>query len=871
MARDIRFRPVAVRLTSAAWLALGLNWAGSVAFADDRPWLDRNRAADERARLIVRQMTLEEKSALLYGYGTREIGGQKWQVYVRGNERLGIPDMVQGDSPAGIWQGSSDVTQLPASVALGATFSREAARSYGRLLGRETRALGYGVIHGPNVDVQRDPRHGRAHETFGEDPWLVSAIGTQYVLGVQENGVMADAKHFAVNTVEQDRRSTDARLSRKVLEELYLFPFQDMVQDANVAMVMCAYTRINGVHACNDENLLQDVLRKRLAFDGIVRTDAGAEHSLRSLSLGVDQEFRSEKYYGKDLIAAVTKGDFPEKDVDAAVVRIVTSMIKFGIFDDPPRRVGADLAESGRQAQDIAAQSIVLLKNDNSILPLDPSRRSIAVIGAAAVDLHIHGGPTNPSPTGKISFLDAIKARAPDARIVFKAGVDPIFGISAARGFPQLPSGALRVLDATTRGAQATYYDRDGKELEPRVDGCLCVSQGSQFSSTVTTSQAAPKGTASAVWRAKLLADVAGHYQFDAVADATVTLSIDGIRILSGDKGQAIVEGNVDLTAGPHDLEVRLAGEGNLKVGWRPPAQSIDANIADAVSAASTADVAIVVVRDLESEELDRPTLGLPNDQDRLIQAVLHANPRAIVVLATGSAVTMPWLQQAPAVVEAWYGGTKGAAALAAVMFGDVNPSGRLPITFPIKDDDLPTADKTQFPGVDRVTLYREGLRSGYRYFNGANAPQPLFPFGYGLSYSTFRFDDIIADRTDFQIGDPGKDTTFKGRPAVSVSAKVTNTSKLKGIAVPQLYIAYPEASGEPTAVLRGFDKVELAPGETKAVTFVLDQRAFSNFSEQLNSWVLDKGIYKISIGSSSVDHSLSIDVEAKARPETSK
>lgn len=327
MTRGIRFRRIALGLT--ACLALGLHWAGGVAIADEWPWLDRSRAAGERARLMVGQMTLEEKSALLYGYGTREIGGEKWQVYVRGNARLGIPDMVQGDLPAGIWQGSNDVTQLPASIALGATFSREAARSYGHLLGRETRALGYGVIHGPNVDVQRDPRHGRAHETFGEDPWLTSAIGTQYVLGVQENAVMADAKHFAVNTVEQDRRSTDARLSRKVLEELYLFPFQDVIEDAHVAMVMCAYTQINGVHACNDETLLQDVLRKRLGFEGIVRTDAGAEHSLRSLSLGVDQEFRSEKYYGKDLIAAVTKGDFPERDVDAAVVRILTAMIRY--------------------------------------------------------------------------------------------------------------------------------------------------------------------------------------------------------------------------------------------------------------------------------------------------------------------------------------------------------------------------------------------------------------------------------------------------------------------------------------------------------------------------------------------------------------
>ena len=864
MSRNIR--PIALRLTAATWLALGLGWMG-IALADDQPWLDRSRNAGDRAQLLVRQMTLEEKSALLYGYGTREIDGQKWQVYVKGIPRLGIPDMVQGDSPAGIWQGSSDVTQLPASVALAATFSREAARSYGRLLGRETRALGYGVIHGPNIDVQRDPRHGRAHETFGEDPWLTSAIGVQYVLGVQENAVMADAKHFAVNTVEQDRRTTDARLSRKVLEELHLFPFQDAIEDARVAMVMCAYTRINGVHACNDADLLQDVLRKRLGFEGIVRTDAGAEHSLQSLSLGVDQEFRSEKYYGKDLIAAVTTGEFPERDVDAAVERIITAMIRYGIFDDPPQRVGAELTESGRQAQDIAAQSIVLLKNDNGILPLDSSLRSIAIIGAAAKDLHIHGGPTNPSPTGKMSFLDAIKTRIPDAKIAFKAGVDPIYGIAAARGFPQLPSGALRTLDDAAGGAQATYYDSDGKTIESRIDSCLCVSQGSQFSATVTTSQPAPKGTASAIWRTKLLADVAGRYQFDTVAEGAVTLSIDGVRVLSKDKAEAAAEGGLDLAAGPHDIEVRVAGAGNLKVGWRPPAQSINADIADAVRAASAADVAIVFARDLGSEELDRPTLSLPNDQDRLIEAVLRANPRTIVVLATGSAVTMPWLERAPAIVEAWYGGTRGAAALAAVLFGDINPSGRLPVTFPVKDGDLPTADRTQFPGVDRVTLYREGLASGYRYFNGANAPRPLFPFGYGLSYSTFAFSDIAVDRADFRIGIAGKDTTFKGIPAVSVSVKVTNTSRVYGAAVPQLYITYPEASAEPAALLRAFDKVDLAPGESKVVSFVLDQRAFSNFSEGSNAWVVDAGTYKISVGASSVDRPLSLDVDAKSGP----
>lgn len=829
-------------------------------------------SADTRAQALVEAMTLEEKSALLYGYGTRTVDGQTWQVYVKGNTRLGIPDMVQGDAPSGIWQGSTAVTQMPNSAALAATFSRELAHAYGDTLGAQTRALGYGVLHGPNVDVLRDPRHGRAHESFGEDPYLVGQTATEYVKGLQTHRVIADAKHFAVNTVEKDRTRVDAVIDPRTLHELYIAPFKDVVQDGRVGMVMCAYTKINGIQACNHEDLLNGLLRQTWGFDGIVRTDAGAAHTLQSMLYGVDQEFRSESQFGKVLIAAVRAGTFPQSAVDNAVKRILRTMIEYGIYDDPPQRTGADLQAGATAAQKVAENVIVLLRNQGALLPLDASHvQRIAVIGTSVNDTLTAGGPANPGPQGKDTILQAIRDRVPGTVVSYERGVDPIYPIAVAPGYPQLPSGALTTDDSQRQGASAAYYAADGSLLAGRIDTCLCYAPANNFSSSVTARQDPPTGTASASWSATLHADVTGRYGFDLSTNGLATLFIDGQPVAKseGSADLSPVVAVLRLTQGSHAVRVEYALNGaaspQLKVGWKAPPRAVDANIRAAAEAAARADVAVVVVRDLESESVDRPGLTLPNDQDRLVEAVARANPRTIVVLSTGSAVTMPWNAKVPAVLEAWYGGTRGGAALARVLFGDVNPSGRLPISFPKADADLPTYAPEQFPGVNQVQRFSEGLRTGYRHFNAPGAPRAEYPFGFGLSYTRFAFSGLLLDRATFNAGTAGADGSLKGQRGVTATFTVTNMGRRSGAAVPQLYVEYPRAADEPAPLLKGYDKLDLRPGESKRVSIALDQRAFSTYDPNTGKWVVVPGMYRLAVGDSSVDTTLSSFVHVRA------
>lgn len=820
-----------------------------------------NLSADARAQALVEAMTLEEKSALLYGYGTKTVDGQTWQVYVKGNARLGIPDMVQGDAPSGIWQGSTAVTQMPNSAALAATFSRELAHAYGDTLGAQTRALGYGVLHGPNVDVLRDPRHGRAHESFGEDPYLVGQMATEYVKGLQTHRVMADAKHFAVNTVEKDRTLVDAVIDSRTLHELYTVPFKNVVQDGHVGMVMCAYTKINGVQACNHEDLLNGLLRQTWGFSGIVRTDAGAAHSLQSLLYGVDQEFRSESQFGKVLIDAVRAGTFPQSAVDNAVRRILRTMIEYGIYDDPPQRTGADLQAGAASTQKVAENAIVLLRNKGDLLPLDAAHlQRIAVIGASVDDTLTAGGPANPGPQGKDTILQAIRDRIPGVVVLHERGVDPIYPIAVAPGYPQLPSGALSADDAQSHGSSAAYYAADGSLLANRVDTCLCYAPANNFSSSVTARQDPPTGTTSVAWSATLDANVTGTYGFDLSTNGLATLFVDGQRVAKSEGSVDLAPATAELwlTQGSHAVRVEYALNAatspQLKVGWKAPPRAMDANIRAAADAASRADVAVVVVRDLESESVDRPGLTLPNDQDRLIEAVARANPRTIVVLTTGSAVTMPWNAKVPAVLEAWYGGTRGGTALARVLFGEVNPSGRLPVSFPKADTDLSTYAPEQFPGMNKVQRFSEGLRTGYRHFNAPGAPRAEYPFGFGLSYTRFAYSGLVLDRATFNAGTAGADGSLKGQRGVTATFTVSNTGRRTGAAVPQLYVEYPRTADEPAPLLKGYEKLELRPGESRRVSIALDQHAFSVYDANAGKWAVVPGMYRLAVGDSSVD-----------------
>ncbi|WP_455925225.1 glycoside hydrolase family 3 protein [Pseudomonas putida] len=816
----------------------------------------------QRAQALLDAMTLKEKSALLYGYGSKVVDGQHWQVYVKGNPRLGIPDMTQGDAPSGLMIGSRQVTQMPASVALAATFSPAVAQAYGEVIGSETRALGYGVIHGPNVDVLRDPRHGRAHESFGEDPVLVSAMATAYVQGVQRHQVLADAKHFAVNTVEQDRLQVDARIDARTLNELYLAPFQDVVEDGHVAMVMCAYNKINGVHACDDRSLIHDLLRQRWGFTGIVRTDAGAHHGLASLRNGVDQEFRVADQYGDRLLAAVRAGTFPEAAVDQAVLHILQTMMRYGIFDNPPTRTGADLKADAAKAQEVAERSIVLLKNSHDVLPLSPNIASLALIGASADDTLTAGGPANPAPGGKDTVLQALRQRLPTTRITYQAGTDPVSPASLAAGFAPLPQAMLKDLSARyDNGVQRNDAGLSFTPMRGFQDMAL---------SSVAHYQWPPEKARSVTWQGELHISQTGEYGLDLVGQGRAHWQLDGQPVLTLDAAQpgSRVYRRLLLDAGDHRLQLTYdkgTTDGQLKVGLQPPPGVLDARMAAAVEAARQADVAVVVARDLASEANDRPGLGLPNDQDRLIAAVAAANPRTVVVLTTGSAVTLPWQAQVPALLEAWYGGTRGGAAIARVLLGDVNPGGRLPVSFPASEGDLATSPLSSFPGVKAVALYPEGLATGYRHYNRSGGPAAAYPFGYGLSYTRFAYRDLRINREHFTVGAPVADGTYKGVPAVQVSVTVQNTGARAGSVVPQLYLGFPLAAQVPAPLLKGFDSVYLKPGQSREVTFTLDQRAFSTYDAQRQAWQVVPGRYTVKVGDNAGDLPLNLAVHAFA------
>lgn len=873
------------RMRARWWCALptvivGLISAASVTALSTatqvRPWEDRGLGADRRAQLLVATMTLDEKTALLYGYGAKRVGPDRWQVYVKGNDRLGIPDMTQGDSPSGILVGSDAVIQMPASIGLAATWSLDDARAYGDVMGGEARALGYGVLQGPNVDIARDPRHGRAYDTLGEDPHLIGRLATEYVRAVQAHRVIASAKHFVANTIETDRTKLDVRVHERTLHELYLAPFRDLVRHADVGMVMCAYNMVNGVPVCDAADLIRQLLREQWGFTGIVRTDAGAAHTVASIVDGVDQEFRGELHFGKELIAAVRSGEIPDAAVDSAVRDILRTMIAHGIFDDPPRRTSVDVPADAVRARRVAEDSIVLLRNRHRMLPLDSARlHSIVVIGPDANDTLTAGGPAHRAPLGKDTIVEALRQRLPNVSVDYAPGVDPISPVAELPGFPQLPSSIMTAADGSS-GTTAKYLDAEGRVLVSRVDTCTCFSTASMFVDSVAVHPPAPQQVASIDWSGRISIPTSGTYGFDFVTPDAAKLEIDGRLVLDAETTHALTRkaARLQLSAGKHDFRVayRLGtakGEREpvghshvLKVGWLAPPGVYEPSIAAAARRAAAADIALVVVRDLESETLDRVNLTLPNDQDRLIEAVARANPRTVVALTTGSAVLMPWSSRVPAILEAWYGGTAAGAALSSVLFGDADASGRLPISFPASLADLPTALATQFPGVNGVARFTEGLRVGYRHYGAPHGPRAAYPFGFGLSYTAFAYGQLLLTRHQIPAIDV-PETTSEETPAVVVNVRVSNRGDRAGVAVPQVYIRFPSTATEPAAILKGFERIQLGPGKSALISLPLRTRDFAVYVPSERRWKVQPGVYRVCVGTSSTALLLCGDVTA--------
>jgi len=714
-----------VAVTAAPQLAMAQVQASQGANA--RPWMDKSLSAEKRADLLLAAMTQDEKIALLHGPMAMPFGPQAPMPqgavgsagFIPGNERLGIPAQQESDASLGVAnpgkvRGADDYsTALPSGLALAATFNPDIAFAGGAMIGTEARSKGLNVMLAGGVNLARDPRNGRNFEYVGEDPLLAGVLAGESIRGIQSTGMISTVKHFALNDQEHLRMTADSVIGQAAARESDLLAFQIAIERGKPGSVMCSYNLVNGAYGCDNDWLLNKVLKRDWGYKGYVMSDWGAVHDVDTALNGLDQQsgeqLDKQIWFDKPLRAAVAAGTIPQARVDDMARRVLYAMFAHGLFDNPPLKGAAvDFAAHARIAQQEAEEAIVLLQNDANILPLTATAQKIAVIGGYA-----------------------------------NAGV---------------PSG--------TGSSQVTT---------PWMQG--------------------PGGP------------------------TTVPLGGEGMMAAFSN---VVYHPSAPLTA----IRDRMKGKTvSFDTGFYPEM---------AAEKARAAEIAIVFVNQPQGEGQDVPNLTLPNGQDALIEAVAAANPNTIVVLQTGGPVRMPWANKVKGVIQAWYAGQKGGEAIARVLFGEINPSGRLPMSWPVDESQLP---RPQIPGWSlpdgttvKVDYTIEGSDVGYRWFARQNI-QPRYWFGHGLSYASFSYANLAVNA--------GK--------TVTASVDVTNGGSKPGSDVVQLYLT--SRPGGAKRRLLGFQKVALAPGETRRVTLSIDPRLLADFDEAANVWKVASGSYVIGVG----------------------
>jgi beta-glucosidase len=781
------------------------------------PWLNDSLPVSQRVRMLLAQMTLADKISMVTGAGTSE----PYVFYTSAIPSLCIPAMGLEDGPNGVGDGLTGVTQLPAGVDLAATWDPSLATEYGQVIGSEARGKGAMVDLGPTVNIDRDPRWGRSFEAYTEDPSLNSALGVSEIDGVQSTGEMAQVKHFGVYNQETNRNTPadDAIVSERAEHEIYMPAFWAATQLAHASSVMCAYSTVNGQYACQNDYLLQTTLDQRWAYPGFVTSDYGATHStVGSADAGNDQEMPGADFYGPALQSAVESGQVAMSTLNQMVSPILTEMFRFNEFDNPPTgSTSATVTTPAHQAVSttVAEAGTVLLKNSRGTLPVKSAGGgSVAVIGPAAsvAPADTGGGSDYVTSTFNVTPLQGIQAAAGTGTTVSYTQ-----GLPADTALSAIPGSAL------TPAYAATGY-------------------GGTYTGTLTAPET-------------------GTYvlAFQNPGSYTVTnLSLDGKEILAnpGTPPVSTYSVGVNLVAG-QTYTLQLSGGGpSANLSWATPSE-LAPGINQAVAAAKSAATAVVVVSDdTESEAADRASLNLPSAQNELISAVAAANPHTVVVIDAGAPVVMPWLSQVASVVDAGYPGESNGTALAAVLFGQVDPSGHLPVTFPTDLSQVPASSPGEFPGVNGQVDYSEGIDVGYRYYDAHNET-PLFPFGYGLSYTSFAFSHLTVTPHAVRnaTSNPGAtNCRCNGQSSrqVTVSATVTNTGKVAGAEVAQLYLGDPAVAGESPRQLKGFQKVTLRPGASTTVHFTLNGHDLSYWDDTANGWVLPDGQFSVYVGDSS-------------------
>lgn len=847
-----------------------------------QPWDDPALSPDRRADLVIDAMTLAEKAELM-----SNDPGTSWAYFNAGIERLGIPSLRMLDAGAGLRLGGvtlpetgNRATAMPSPLLLGATFDPALAARYGRTVAEEVRQVGGNVLLGPNGDIVRTPWWGRANETEGEDPFLAGSLVGPYVRAVKDLGVIADLKHYNLYTQEINRGTPyDAVADERTVQEIYTPPWEAAVENG-LGSTMCAFNQLNGEYACQNRLLLVDILKRQLGFDGFVLTDFGAAHStVQSLNNGLDMETGNRQFYTPEtIIAAVQSGLVTEATVDEHVHRILRTMFEHGLFEDDPAPSAIAVQEHGETAREVAESGITLLKNSDRVLPFNGRRLgSVAVIGGDANRARAQGGASHVTPTYEVSLLQGIQDRAPGGvEVQYAPGTDPV-GPTSMLGGPAAAPSSIFTSPTGGTGLQATYFastDLSGAPIVTRTDPGVRWDQGfigggPAFSSLYGSQlEPTPGDAGSARYTGTFTVPATGAYTFALTGWGEAEMFLDGESVidLATEPGEWTTESTatLNLQAGDeHAIVVEYRATraftglepASLQLGWTHPANAYSPDVQDAVAAARDADVAVVFAATFESEQRDRYSLTLPNNQDQLIRAVSAVNPNTVVVLGAAGPVLMPWLSQVDAVVDSYYGGQEQGNAIASVLFGDVNPSGKLPITFP-RGENQPKqlGIRNPWDTLDDLTVeHDEGVFVGYRGYDRAGL-DPLFPFGHGLSYTSFAYRNLATTRQGANV---------------QVQFTLRNTGQRTGAEAAQVYVGQlPTSVPTPPRQLAGFAKVTLDPDERERVTVILDRRAFSYFDEATGAWVTPGGRVAIYVGRSSRDAQLTGSVNVAAARE---
>lgn len=801
------------------------------AYSQTATYQDPKAPLEARVSDLMGRLTEDEKISLLAGteFTTQPI------------PRLGIPAMAMADAGQGVRGGMEGTlgpaTAFPSGVAMASTWNPALISRVGAAIGIEAQNKGPGiqVMLGPAVNIHRSPLGGRNGEYFSEDPFLSARLAVGYIRGMQGTGTVACIKHYSANNQETHRFTVDVQVSERAAREIYWPAFEAGVKEGGVWTVMSSYNRFNGPYASANRYLLTDVLKRGWGFDGLVMSDWGGVHeAARTINAGNDLEMPGRGFLAPEKVKDALARNFTTRaQIDENVSRIVRTILRSGVVAGPktPNPALVNSEASREVALRAAQEGIVLLKNERAMLPLDAKKiRSIAVFGPAGREMQIGAqGSPGVTPLHSIGPLEGIQNRV-GANVAVRYVAGDTNGSSFPAGTLKAPSGEA--------GFGAEYFNNinlEGAPARTRTDAQI------DFNTPIT---GLATEAYSVRWTSTYTPRKSGPTTFLFRADDGCRLFIDGKPVINHWQASAATtqSATVELRAGQaYQIRAEYFQSGGNAVAQLRIVEPGSTPFSEVTEAARQSDVAIVCVttRGTEGEGQDRPSMALPEGQDELIRRVVAANPRTIVVLNNGTPVLMPWLRSVPALVEAWFPGQEGGQALAQVLFGDVNPSGKLPTTLGARREDYP--DFPNFGGNGRFVRYEEGIYVGYRAFDKRRIA-PLFPFGHGLSYTTFKLSNLKLSSPTLAPG---------GRLMAQV--RVTNTGKRAGAQVVQLYVRDPNPRiDKPIRELKGFAKVFLQPGQSGLATIGLSPRDFAWCDVKSKGWRVNAGRYQIEVGDSS-------------------